>query len=239
MSQQSTINFIRFAFIILSLLAFYTILITSNKKGFYQFVNEVIVTGKLSRSPDGVARLLESFTSVPALDKLAKALVVCFWPVVCGENPSLSLLGVPAVVNGCLVSSARAGGTADEVVAQRNMEACVGWVAPNDLFSGLYSPNPIPHVMTSLILCIYTRMALVTFPSPTVISHSLKQAVLAFMIPWAFWLFVMVFIASCLFPIEVQEGNSRQTVYIFALGIAATTHLGALLASVLYADLGL
>ena len=81
-------------------------------------------------------------------------------------------------------------------------------------------------------------MALVALPSPTVIPDGLKQAVVAFMVPWALWVFVMVFMASYLFPVEVEKEKSRRTIYIFALVIAATTHLGALLASLLHADLG-
>ena len=48
----------------------------------------------------------------------------------------------------------------------------------------------------------------------------------------------MVFMASYLFPIKVEKEKNRRTIYIFALVIAATTHLGALLASLLHADLG-
>ncbi|KAL4812887.1 hypothetical protein BDW67DRAFT_193204 [Aspergillus spinulosporus] len=255
MSHQSTINFIRFTFIILSLFAIYTIFITSIKKGFFQHVTEGKVTGKLSRSPDADARLLESFIGVAALDNIAKVLVLCFWPVVNGENPSLSLLGVPAVASmgvSYLLLALEARRTRSLIsVAWR-----LAWVG---LLQTIYSQaivlpaycaiafssskkangfRPIPHVMTSLILCIYTGMALVALPSPTVIPYGLKQAVVAFMVPWAFWLFVMVSMASYLFPIEVEKANNRRTIYIFALVIAAATHLGALLTSLLHADLG-
>ncbi|KAL3430445.1 hypothetical protein BDV09DRAFT_202203 [Aspergillus tetrazonus] len=255
MSHQSTVNFIRFTFVILSLLATYTILDTSIEKGFFQHITECRITGKLPRSSGADARLIESFTGVPALDNSVKALVISFWPVINGENPSLSLLGVPAVASMgvsylLLLLEARRTrsflsvtwrlawvGLLETICSQAVILPIYCAIA----FSSSKKPNgfrPIPHVTISLILCIYTGMALVALPSPTVIPDGLKQAVVAFMVPWALWIFVMVFMASYLFPVEVEKEKSRRTIYISALVIAATTHLGALLASLLHEDLG-
>ncbi|CBF85557.1 hypothetical protein AN1785.2 [Aspergillus nidulans FGSC A4] len=255
MSHQSTINFIRFTFVILSLLAIYTILIPSIRKGFFQHITECEVTGKLSRSSGADARMIESFTGVPVLDIFVKALVTSFWPVINGENPALSLLGVPAVASmgvSYLLLLLEARRTRSLLSVTWRL-AWVGLLQTNFsqaiilpiycaiAFSSSKKTNgfrPIPHVTISLILCVYTGMALVALPSPAVIPDGLKQVVVAFMVPWALWVFVMVFMASYLFPIEVEKEKSRRTIYIFALVIAATTHLGALLASLLHADLG-
>ncbi|KAL6237468.1 hypothetical protein BDW75DRAFT_228659 [Aspergillus navahoensis] len=255
MSDQLKVNFIRLTFISLSLLAFYTIWITSLQKGYGQHVIEAIVTGKLSGSPDADTKLLESLTGVPALDRRAKYLIVSFWPVVDGENPSLSYLGVPAVasmgVSYILLAL--------EARRTRSLLSATWRLAWFGLLETFYSQafilpiycaiaftlgkngngfRPLSHVKNSLILCFYSGMALVALPSPTVIPNGLKQAVLALMIPWSLWLFVMVFVASYLFPIEGTQANNRRVLYIFALAIAATTHLGALLASLLQTDLG-
>ncbi|KAL5049349.1 hypothetical protein BDW71DRAFT_204614 [Aspergillus fruticulosus] len=253
--MPNLVTTIRCALSLLAPAAFYTVWITSQQKGLRDYWFQALRTGELAQSPD--AKLLESFTGLRAIDVGLKALVVSFWPVCNGENPSLSLLALP------FAATAGASYILLALEARRTKSAvAVAWrLAWFGVLQAFYSQalllpiycaftlSPgqnvvrnlkshrratfcsIPGLKTCLLVGYYMCIPMLALPSPSLVTHRAKQVLLVSMVVWTLWVFPMLWVASRINGAGEsgpRPEKDRRSIYIFALGTTAIAHGTAL-----------
>ncbi|KAL6238508.1 hypothetical protein BDW75DRAFT_237395 [Aspergillus navahoensis] len=253
------VTLVRSGLVLLALLAFYTVWITSIRKGLLAGWIHCELAGELSGNPD--ARLLDSFTGLKIPDIVIKRIITSFWPACNGQNLSLSLLTVPFVATvgvsyillaldarrtkspfslglrlACLYIFQNYGSMALTLPIY-----CAVILAPKK-FSERQRPAPfrsIPYLLPSLLLGYYMPLPLIALSSPRTTSYELKQVLLAAMVGWSLWLFLMLWAASH-FRVTDSADNAtaknRRPLYLFALVTATISHLGALIIPFLSRD---
>ncbi|KAL4954366.1 hypothetical protein BDW69DRAFT_183585 [Aspergillus filifer] len=207
------LTLVRATFPLLGFLSIYTMWIPYMQKGFYYHATEVRTTRNLT--PEGDVKLLELSTGIQSLDRLIETLVISFWPVVKGQDPALSLLGL---------TFAASWGTLYILLAlearRTKSTLCVAWrlawlMILLSFFSEAFvlpiycavtlsrSPHPtgarkhqpfrsLEDLPISLIICFYTPVALIALPVAGPISDMKRQLVMYLTVGWPLWAFLVV-----------------------------------------------
>ncbi|KAL5336890.1 hypothetical protein BJX70DRAFT_400230 [Aspergillus crustosus] len=210
------------------------------------------------------AKLFESITGLKKLDVGAKALILCFWPLCNGENPSLSLLGIPFAGSATIpyILLTLDGRRTRSVLSVAWRFAWLGVIQTfysQALLLPLYcaitlsesptgttesrKPHPTPafrstpYIKRSLLLGFYFYLPIFALPSPSILSHALKQALIASFIGWSVWVFAVIWISVSTTPQsqpdktkkETDDLSARRPLYIIALTTASISHLAAFL----------
>ncbi|KAL4883831.1 hypothetical protein BJY04DRAFT_216166 [Aspergillus karnatakaensis] len=248
------LNLIRGVFLALGAVAFYSIWVTGAQKGLITLSRHARANGELSGTPD--ATLLPSFTGIFALDRGIKDVVVSFWPVCNGQYPSLSLLGV---------TLATTTGVSYILLAleERRKRSSLGaawrlaWLGVLQMhltqaavmpiycaftlsFEPVTSQSPrlfrsLPWMKTCIILVYHLHVLVLTLPAPAILSYTVKQLLLAELLIWPLWMFVLFWVSSFIRPDSkrVQLERDRRAVYMLALVTTTIAHMTTLISSLL------
>ncbi|KAL4966133.1 uncharacterized protein BDV14DRAFT_199265 [Aspergillus stella-maris] len=264
--MRQPLTLIQATFLGLSLLALYTVLLPFAFNGLRHHAIEAKISRNLTS--DGGPKLLDTFTGIHTIDLVIQTLVISFWPVVNGRHPALSLLGLTKIGAWgtsyiLLALEARRTKSTISVVWRLGLIMASMYLLAEAFVLPIYCAVTLPRatkdqamppfrsmqgLFITIFICFYACLTLLVVPIPALVQDDTRQRLVAVALGWPLWVFVVLAGRSFLqkdtpraarIHREQYSPPDRSPLYLLAFLSAATAHLLAVLAPLVFEEMTL